>query len=55
MSGTGSLTELALSLVLTATFFYVLYFVVRAAVRDGVRHLRTPGVDSKTSPGAPQA
>ena len=33
----GSLTGLALSLLFTAALFYVLYFVVRAAVRDGMR------------------
>ena len=38
----GSLTGLALSLLFTAVLFYVLYIVVRAAVRDGMRQaLRT--------------
>ena len=31
------MTELALSLLLTAAFLYVLYFVIRGAVESGVR------------------
>jgi hypothetical protein len=37
LRGVGSLTGLALSLLFTAALFYVLYLVVRAAVRDGMR------------------
>jgi hypothetical protein len=36
------LTGLALMLTLMAAFFYVLYLVVRAAVRDGIRQAQEP-------------
>ncbi|PRX45576.1 hypothetical protein B0I33_109239 [Prauserella shujinwangii] len=38
-----ALPGFALHLVLVALFFVVLYFVVRAAVRDGVRKARSDG------------
>lgn len=40
----ASINSLALSLIFTAIFFYVLYFIVRAAVRDGIRQAGSSSV-----------
>ncbi|GAB3216391.1 hypothetical protein [Amycolatopsis cihanbeyliensis] len=45
-----NLTGLVLNLVVGAVFCYVLYFVVRAAVRDGIRQARRDG-DGPRNPG----
>lgn len=48
------LTGLALWLLVMAAFFYILYFVVRAAVRDGVRQAQAPGGMGSLAPDRPE-
>ncbi|EHY89965.1 hypothetical protein ACWGRK_01290 [Saccharomonospora azurea] len=45
----GAISGVLTYVAFTALFFYILYFVVRAAVRDGVRAARQ-GQGGPTSP-----
>ena len=44
----GSLTGLVLYAIFTAIFFYLLYGVIRAGVRDGIRAADKRRVDEAT-------
>jgi hypothetical protein len=45
----GPLSFFVLSLLLGAAFFYVLYLVIRAAVRDGITQARERATDGGTA------
>ncbi|MCY7365110.1 MAG: hypothetical protein LH469_07350 [Frankiaceae bacterium] len=51
----GSLTSRALSLLLMAVFFYVLFLVVRTAVKEGVQHALRTDLLYKRALGEPDA